>query len=155
MFPSSSPFLSFLTLAVLVLNTLHPHHVHANRIYEDKCGVNFHASDFPGVSNFSVIQGTWVVPSVFGGERSDMGSHIEVGAALGCDDGDGRKTQPEMHVGLWVWAESLNSTVTPSIRLGPTFDAVRFPHYREYDFCAWLGLCLSLAPVRSLLTLDS
>lgn len=119
-FPSFFTLLTLLVLATL----LHPHHVLGNRIHDTMCGVSLKASDFPAVGSFGVIEGTWVMPTVSGGQGIEEGPRLEIGVSMCCGD----DCQTQVRAGLWVWSDMYNFTVTPALIVQPHFYAVPSPH---------------------------
>jgi hypothetical protein len=121
-------------LKLLVFLTAYsPVTVSANRGRKDVCGLSMHASDFPNIGSFSVIEATWTVPEVarkaeFEKEPTPF---VWPGVALCC--GDGCSTR--LFAGIWVSRRGYpipNPTVSgveepytaePVYQLSPQFDA--------------------------------
>ena len=103
---------------------------HANMSREDLCGVSVHATDFPDIGNFSVIDGTFTVPTVTPVElASGSGKKPSVfnGVALCC----GNDCSTRLSVGVQVWPQERGDmmpyTGMPILHLSPGFGHMAIP----------------------------
>jgi hypothetical protein len=104
---------------------------HANKNREDLCGVSVHATDFPDTGNFSVIDGTFTVPTVnpiaVASGSEDLRPTIFNGVALCC----GTDCSTRLSVGVKVWplehGDMMPYTGMPILDLSPGFGDVAIP----------------------------